>query len=124
MKTKKTSLDVCTLTVVLGAVSVLWADPARATWFVCQAKGVSERHLGGDRIQVACKNSIKLSGNTVSKIAISANAQHADRFHSLAMAAFLSGQRFWLDLPASSASNIPGCDPKDCRTPTMWGIGN
>jgi len=95
---------------------------ARADWFECNATEVFE--FVGSRIHVRCSNTITLNGNVIRFLAIPTTAAHANRFTSEGQAAVLSGKKFVVDIPASSATNTAGCWSGDCRTPTVFGVKN
>lgn len=116
----KRMIQTIALTGLAAFASSFDAQTARADWFNCQPRLVSE--FIGSRIHVRCHNTITLSGNVVSYIAVSHSSAHANRFLSMAQAALLSGKTFIADIPASSATNVSGCPASNCRTPTVFAV--
>lgn len=121
MRTKMTYS--CALALVFGAIALLAGRARAEPLFACIPINVVE--IVGSRVHAECSNSIVLNGQTITWVAIgTTNADTANRFVTLANAAFLNGKVFLTAIPETGANNVAGCSVENCRTPVNFGISN
>lgn len=120
---KKSHLFGSALALFAGLFAVGGApSTAKAMEITCEIQDIAEIVGANARIHVFCRNILPSPISSVRYIAVAANAPHAARFLSQAQAAMLSGKNFFVDLPTSSGTNVPGCAAGDCRSPNWFGI--
>ena len=105
---------------LLATVAVLCLTHASSafasTVFDCEPEIVRER---SNRIEVRCKNSVSVSGNTVSAITYAkTDVPLMERFFRTAISALLGRKKLAVELPASTSGNLNGCY-STCRTITF-----
>lgn len=87
--------------------------------FVCQPTEVA---VYQGRLHVRCSQTVNDGGNVIRFWAVStANAQHANRFLTVAASALVSGRNLKVSYtPGDTSGTAFGCQANDCRVP--WAL--
>ncbi len=93
---------------------------APAADFICEPTEVA---VYQGRLHVRCSQTVNDGGDIIRFWAVStANAQHANRFLTLAASALVSGRNLKMSYtPGDTSGAAFGCQANDCRVP--WAIG-
>ncbi len=100
-------------------IGLAFTSTVPAADFVCQPTEVA---VYQGRLHVRCSQTVNDGGNVIRFWAVStANAQHANRFLTVAASALVSGRNLKMSYtPGDTSGSAFGCLASDCRVP--WAV--